>query len=318
MKLSRELKTGILAVVFLLLAIFGFNYLKGSNILENERVFYAKYPHVGGLAVSAPVSINGLDVGKVLDIQLQGKKGDLLVKFSVSTDFEFSNKSVAKIFSGGLIGGRSLAILPDFSEAPMAKSGDTLMGELEKGMIDAVSDRLLPIEQKVNFTLEQLDSLLIGFNSVLDDQGQKNLSETLAKLNSTAGSFRSASAELSDMLADNREKLDRTFTNLDKTAANVATLSDSLAKLEINTMVSSLQSTVDNVNDIMLAIENGDGSLGKLINDDQLYDNLSGASGQLEQLLEDMKLNPKRYVHFSLFGRRAKQYEAPAEGTDNN
>ena len=318
MKLSRELKTGILAVVFLLLAIFGFNYLKGSNLLDNERVFYAKYPHVGGLAVSAPVSINGLDVGKVMDIQLQGKKGELLVKFSISTDYQFSNRSVAKIFSGGLIGGRSLAILPDFSEAPPAKSGDTLNGELEKGMIDAVSDRLLPLEQKVNITLEQLDSLLIGFNNVLDKDGQQALSETLQKLNSTAGSFKSASAELNDMLADNRVKLDRTFTNLDKTAENVATLSDSLAKLEINAMVSSLQETIDNVNGIMLSIENGEGSVGKLLNDNELYDNLAGASGQLEQLLEDMKLNPKRYVHFSLFGKRAKQYETPEEDSDNN
>ena len=318
MKLSRELKTGILAVVFLVLAFFGLNYLKGSNLLDNERVFYAKYPHVGGLAVSAPVSINGLDVGKVLDIQLQGQRGELLVKFSVSTDFKFSNKSVAKIFSGDLIGGRSLAILPDFGEAPPAKSGDTLVGELEKGMLESVSDRLLPIEQKVNFTLEQLDSILIGFNNVIDADGQQALKETLQKLNSTAGSFRSASAELSDMLSDNREKLDRTFTNLDKTAENAAALSDSLSKLEINKMVSSLQATIDNVNDIMLAIENGEGSVGKLLNDNELYDNLAGASGQLEQLLEDMKLNPKRYVHFSLFGRRAKQYEAPSEDSDNN
>ena len=83
-------------------------------------------------------------------------------------------------------------------------------------------------------------------------------------------------------------------------------------------MVTSLQQTIDNVNDIMLAIENGEGSMGKLINDNELYDNLSGASGQLEQLLEDMKLNPKRYVHFSLFGKRSKQYEAPKEATDDN
>ena len=318
MKLSRELKTGILAVVFLLLAFFGFNYLKGSNLLENERIFYATYPHVGGLAVSAPVSINGLDVGKVLDIELQGEKGELLVKFSVSTDFEFSNKSVAKIFSGGLIGGRSLASIPDFSDAPLAKSGDMLTGELEQGMMDAVSDRLLPIEQKVNFSLEQLDTILVGLNNVLDDAGQKALQETLQKLNATAGSFQSASAELNGLIKENRAKLDRTFANLDKTAENVAVLSDSLSKLEINAMVTSLQQTIDNVNDIMLAIENGEGSMGKLINDNELYDNLSGASGQLEQLLEDMKLNPKRYVHFSLFGKRSKQYEAPKEATDDN
>ena len=318
MKLSRELKTGILAVVFLLLAFFGFNYLKGSNLLENERIFYATYPHVGGLAVSAPVSINGLDVGKVLDIQLQGEQGELLVKFSVATDFEFSNKSVAKIFSGGLIGGRSLAIIPDFSDAPLAKSGDMLDGELEQGMMDAVSDRLLPIEQKVNFSLEQLDTILVGLNNVLDAEGHRALQETLQKLNATASSFQSASAELNGMIKENRAKLDRTFTNLDKTAANVAVLSDSLAKLEINRMVLTLEETINDVNGIMAAIENGEGSMGKLLKDDELYNNLAGASGQLEQLLEDMKLNPKRYVHFSLFGKRAKEYEPTEEEPDDN
>ena len=316
MKLSREVKTGILAIVFCLLAIFGINYLKGSNLLENERVFYAQYPHVGGLAASAPVSINGLNVGKVMEIDLAQDTGILTVKFSIATDFEFSGGSLAKIYSGGLIGGRSLAIIPSYNGAPVAKNGDTLVGELEEGMLDAVSARLVPIEEKVNLTLQELDSLLIGFNNVMDKDSQNALKQAIQNINSTVSSFRSASANLNGLIADNKEKLDRTFTNLDKTTENFAILSDSLAKIEVNAMVRELESTVSKVNGIMTSIENGEGSVGKLLNDNELYDNLAGASGQLEQLLEDMKLNPKRYVHFSLFGKRNKEYEAQEDNQD--
>lgn len=313
MKLSRELKTGLLAIVFILLAIFGFNYLKGSNLLDNERVFYAKYPHVGGLEKSAPVSIHGLTVGKVLNISIDDPQGTLLVKFSITTDFEFSKNSMAKIYSGGLIGGRSLAIIPNLNEGPVAQSGDTLVGELEQGMIDAVSDRLVPIEEKVNLTLAELDSLLVGFNKIMDQESRLALKNAIQSLDDTANNFKNASSNLNALIANNQEKLDRTFTNIDKTAENFAVVSDSLAKLEIGAMVAELEQTIAKVNGIMTAIDNGEGSLGKLLKDDGLYNNLAGASGQLEQLLEDMKLNPKRYVHFSLFGRKNKEYENPDE-----
>ncbi len=316
MKLSRELKTGILALVAIVLVIFGINYLKGSNLLENERVFYAKYPHVGGLGPSAPVSINGLTVGKVMDISLDGPQGELLVKFSISTDFEFSNKSIAKIFSGGLIGGRSLAIIPDFSDAPTAKSGDILDGELELGMMDAVSDRLVPLENKVNATLTDLDSLLQGINNIMDKDSQAALKQSIQDLSSTVSSFKTASQNLNTLISDNKEKLDRTFTNLDTTTENFAAVSDSLANIQIGALVTELEQTIAQVNGIMTAIDNGEGSVGKLLKDDQLYDNLAGASSELEQLLKDMKENPKRYVHFSLFGRKNKEYQDAQENQD--
>ncbi|MEP2935392.1 MAG: MlaD family protein [Gilvibacter sp.] len=313
MKLSREVRTGILAIAAIVLFIFGYNYLKGSDLFNPGRTFYAKYEHVGGLAPSAPVSINGLDVGKVSSINFDSR-GDLIVTMSVSTDLKFSKISTAKIFSGGLIGGRSIAILPDYSTNDYAKSGDTLKSEVEKEIMDAVSDRLIPIEEKVNATLTQLDTLMLGINSILDDESQENLKQTIRNLNATSGSFKSTASQLNTLMSNNADNLDRTFSNLDKTAENFATLSDSLAKIEIGGIVSDLEDTMAKFNGIIAAMEAGEGSVGKLLKDDELYDNLSGASSQLEQLLEDMKLNPKRYVHFSLFGKRPKQYES----TENN
>lgn len=302
-----------MAIAAIVVFIFGYNYLKGSDLFNPGRTFYAKYEHVGGLAPSAPVSINGLDVGKVSSIKFDDN-GGLVVTMSINTDLKFSKISTAKIFSGGLIGGRSIAILPDYSSNDYAKSGDTLKSEVEKEIMDAVSDRLIPIEEKVNATLTQLDTLMLGINSILDDEGQENLRQTLRNLNATSGSFKNAAAQLNTLMANNSEKLDRTFTNLDKTSENFASLSDSLAQIEISGIVSDLEDTMTKFNGVIAAIEAGEGSVGKLLKDDQLYNNLSGASLQLEQLLEDMKLNPKRYVHFSLFGKRPKQYES----TENN
>lgn len=313
MKLSREVKTGILALVAILTFVLGYNYLKGSDLFNPGRTFYAKYDHVGGLAPSAPVSINGLDVGSVTAINFDNK-GGLIVTFSVNNDLKFSKKSVAKIFSGGLIGGRSLAVIPDYSSNDFAKSGDTLVSEVEKEIMDAVSDRLIPIEEKVNHTLTELDTLLVSINSVLNEQTKENLRQTISNLNATTSSFKSTASELNTLMANNSDRLDRTFGNLDKTAANFASLSDSLAQVEISGIVNDLKDTTEKFNAIIASIEAGDGSVGKLLKDDQLYNNLSGASLQLEQLLEDMKLNPKRYVHFSLFGRRAKEYKPE----DNN
>ena len=313
MKLSREVKTGLLAIFAILVLIFGYNYLKGSDLFNPGRTFYAKYQHVGGLAPSAPVSINGLVVGKVSDIKFDAK-GGLIVALSVNTNLDFSKNSVAKIFSGGLIGGRSIAILPDLTQSDIAKSGDTLNSEIEKEIMDAMSDRLIPIEEKVNATLSQLDTLMLGINAVMNKETQENLRLTIKNLSATSSSFKSTAAQLNTLMANNSERLDRTFSNLDKTSENFASLSDSLAKIEISAIVSNLEETMAKFNGVISSIEAGEGSVGKLLKDDQLYDNLSGASLQLEQLLEDMKLNPKRYVHFSLFGKRPPQYEP----TENN
>ena len=115
------------------------------------------------------------------------------------------------------------------------------------------------------------------------------------------------------MLGENKEKLNRTFTNLDVTTENFASLSDSLSKIETGQMVEDLENVTSKLNSLVSRVENGEGSIGKLMKDEQLYNNLEGATRQLEQLLQDMKLNPKRYVHFSLFGKRAKEYTEPED-----
>ncbi len=313
MKLSRELKTGIFAIVVILLFIFGYSYLKGTNILEKKRTFFVKYSNVEGLAMGAPVTINGYQVGKVQDIEFANGNGDLIVTFSVEQDFNFSRQSVVEIYSSGIIGGNNLGILPKYDPKDIANPGDTLPGNIQQGILDQVTGKLAPLEAKLQNTLTSLDTLLFNVNDVLDQKSRDNLKRTIYNLSGTVAEFRSASASMSTLLKDNEEKLNNTIANLDNTSRNFSKLSDSLAEVEVGKMVKELESTVSKFNAIAVQVENGKGSLGKLMKDEELYDNLTGASFQIEQLLEDMRLNPKRYVHFSLFGKRPKNYEPSAE-----
>ncbi len=311
MRLSKEVKTGILAIGAILLLIFGYSFLKGTNLLDKNREFFVKYNNVEGLAQAAPVTINGLTVGKVQDITFANSKGGLIVKFTVEKDFDFSKNSIVRIYSTGLIGGKSLGIFPEYDVNNIAKSGDTLRGDVEDGMLTAVTKALGPLEKKVNSTLATVDTLLLSYTAIVDEGTRKNLKEAIENLNKTLNSFSGVSENLNHILANNTGKLDNTFTNLDKTANNLSQLTDSLSQLETGRLVSDLQNVVDKMNQIVDGVDNGEGSIGKLLKDDKLYENLEGASRQLEQLLQDVKLNPKRYVHISVFGKKQKEYETP-------
>jgi len=313
LRLSREVKTGILAIGAILLFIFGYSYLKGTNLLEKNRTFYVKYQNVEGLAKSAQVTINGLVVGKVQKIDFANATGGLVVEFTVERDFDFSKESLVRIYSSGLIGGKSLGIFPEYSSKNIAQTGDTLRGEIEDGMLSAVTKALGPLEKKVNNTLSTVDTLLLSFTDIVDERTRQNLKEAIENLNTTLNSFSGVSESLNGILAKNNNKLDRTFTNLDITASNFAKLSDSLSKLETGKLVEDLQDVVTRFDRIVEGLDKGEGSIGKLLKDDKLYQNLEGASRQLEELLQDVKLNPKRYVHISVFGKKNKEYVEPED-----
>lgn len=312
MRLSREVKTGILAIGAILLFIFGYSYLQGTNLLEKNRTFFVKFDNVEGLAKSAPVTINGLNVGKVTSIDFEDKQGGLLVEFTVENDFDFSNRSLVRVYSSGLIGGKSLGVFPDYSSAA-AVSGDTLPGEVEKGMLDAVTARLGPLEEKVNTTLATIDTLLLAFTEVLNPRTRDNLEQTLANLNNTTRNFTGITENIDELLDGNKEKLGSAITNLDITTQNFAKLSDSLAQINTGQMVKEMEDAISKLNAIMSGVDNGEGTIGKLLKDDKMYNNLEGASRQLNELLQDLKLNPKRYVNISVFGKRNKEYEKPED-----
>jgi len=316
LKISREVKTGILALVAIFLLIYGYSFLKGSNIFKTSRTFYVLYNNVEGLPISAPVTINGFTIGNVKKIDFINNEGTLIVTFDLNRDFQFSKTSTIRIYSTSLIGGKALAIIPNSQTTNLAKTGDTLYGEIEKGMMETVTGNLKPLEKRIYAALDGLDELLINVNSILDDKTKYNLKEAVSNLNTTMASFKNTSATLDELLSDNKTKLNQTFSNLEMTSENFAKFSDSLAQVDIQKLTASLEETIENFNSVMSKIENGEGSIGKLINDDELYNNLEGASEELEELLKDLKENPKRYMHFSVFGKKSKEYESSED--ENN
>ena len=312
MKRSKEVKTAVLALGTILLFIFGYSFLKGTNILDKDNTFFVTYDNVEGLAKASPVTINGLLVGKVKDITFLNNQGKLLVSFSITeSDFEFSKNSLVRIYSSGLLGGKSLGLYPEYDPENRAVSGDTLVGSVEDDMLVAVTKALGPLEDKVNNTLVTLDVLLHSITDILDPKTRANLQNSIANLNTTMESLNDASSSLNGLLKENKGSLNNTFANLENMTTNFNSLSDSLSKLETGKLFSELQNVVTRFDTISSALENGEGSMGKLLTDEQLYENLKGASKQLEELLEDVKLNPKRYLHISVFGKNNKPYEKP-------
>jgi len=316
LKITRELKTGVVAVVVIALTIWGYNFMKGINLFDApSHTFNTEYANVQGLNTASVVTINGVNVGKVIKITLskeENKKGHVIVEFSVENDFEFSKKSIAKIYSASLMGGKSLAIIPSY-EGEIAKSGDFLAGEIESDIFSAVSEKLNPLQAKVEDVITNIDSILVAVNDILDTKTRAHFKATIAQLEATVSNFNSASKTIDDLLLNNKEKLNKTFDNVEVMAQNFAKISDSLAAVNIGSTIKSVEQTVRNLNSILVAIEKGEGTLGKLVNDDKMYSNLTNASKELEELLREMKLHPKRFVHFSLFGKKDKGYKEDTE-----
>lgn len=312
MKFSREVKTALLAIVAILLLIFGYSFLKGKNLLDSSRTFYAVYEDVEGLSPSSAVTINGLKVGQITGIDFLNQSGLLLVTFTVEKDFDFGKSSVAKVYGGGIIGGKSLAVIPEY-EREMAKSGDTLPSEVEEGIMELVNDKLSPLQQKVESGIVSADSLLTALNHVLDDSTRYNIKRTFRDLGETASSFKGAAQGLQSLVRDNSTKLDRTFTNLDEMSTNLNRFSDTLSNMDLQKMTTDLEKVIADFEQISNDLNGGKGTAGKLLNDDGIYNNLERATRQLEELLQDIKLNPKRYVHFSVFGKRPGPYEEPED-----
>ncbi|MCF6296010.1 MAG: MlaD family protein [Flavobacteriaceae bacterium] len=296
MKISREVKTAVLVISGILLFIFMFNYLKGENILDSSRTFYAVYDNVEGLASSTPVTINGLTVGKVQEIGFTNDgSGKIKVKLLVDSDFKFSKNSKAELYEAGLIGGKAIAIVPAFDNAKNAKKGDYLEGTVKAGLTALVNQRLTPLQEKIETMMVSADSLLTNINTVFDVQTKANLKKSIAELSTTIESFKNTSVSINKLITDNQEKLTSTLSNVDNISTNLLKITDSIANANLGETIKSLQLTINNFDKILSSIEKGEGSIGKLLKDDALYNNLKGASKEMEELLRDIKLHPKRY-----------------------
>ncbi|WP_162127741.1 MlaD family protein [Flavobacterium phycosphaerae] len=311
MKITREIKTAILVIASILLFIWGYSFLKGRDLFNDYKTFYVQYDNVEGLQNSAPITINGLVVGKVNKINFLNHSGKIQVELQIKSDFPFSKTSVAYIYEPGLIGGKQIMITPNFEDKSVAESGMTLKGGNIPGLTALVAQRLTPLQEKVEKMVVSADNLLKNVNSVLDAKTRDHLKSSITNLDATLAEFKVASENVNVMLAENKGKINNTMTNFDKASGNFAKISDSIAKVNIGATVKKLEKTLASVDKIMADVQAGKGTLGKLAKDDALYTNFTKTSKELELLLQDLRLNPTRYINVSLFGKKNKPYKAP-------
>lgn len=311
MKVTREVKTAILVLGAILVFIWGYSYLKGRDLFNSYKTFYVVYTDVEGLSPSAPVTLNGLVVGKVNSIEFRDTiQGSLTVELQVQTDFPISTTSSATLYEPGFgLSGKQIAITPDLKNSKPAPDGAYLTPELKPGMLAVVGDKLSPLQNKVESTVSTADSLLTHLNNVLDTKTQQNLRTAIAEMSSTMAEFNKAARSLNTTISGNQGHINATMANLDKTSANFAKISDSINQANLGQAVKKLENSLAKVDDVVNDVQAGKGTLGKLLKDDKMYDNLAGASEELKELLADLKKNPKRYVHFSVFGGKQKPYK---------
>jgi len=310
--MSRELKTGFIAMVVIALFIWGYNFLKGENIFaKNTRHFFVEYDNIQGLKKSSSITINGLQVGSVVGIMFNtdpDKKGKLVVELLVENEFEFSKKSIAKIYSASLMGGQSLAIIPSY-DGDLAVSGDYLVGEVESDIFSTVGEKLNPLQAKLESVIVSADSLLLGLNQTLTIESRKSLNRSIKGLEFTIGDVRKTLGSVNQLLDSSKVGIKNTFDNTRVITENFMKLSDTLVNANIGQTIKKAQKSLDYINNLMAGIERGEGSFGKFVKDETMYDNLTRMSQEMEELIREMKLNPKRFVHFSLFGKKAVPYD---------
>ena len=304
MKFSLEVKTAILIISCIAIFVFGFSYLKGSSLLNNNKQIHTLYDDVEGLVVGSNVTISGLNVGKVTNIDFDKNYEQIKVTFSIRNDLNFSSSSKAMLYEPGLIGGKSIAIIPNYESLNLIKDGDILLSDVKPGLTELVNQQIAPLQDKIEGLLTSADSLFAGVSNVMNYNSQNNLKLALEGITRTIENINSLSQTLSQIVDNNQKVFNSALKNIESTSENLAILTDSISKFPVVSTFKNLEIVSVKLNKIIGRLESGEGSLGKLLNDDAFYSELLHSSEALESLLTDLKNNPKKYLHFSVFGRK--------------
>ncbi len=310
MKLSKEIKTGLLIVSTVAMGIYGLNYLKGYDMFSTSDEYYAVYADANGLMESNPILINGMRVGKIQHINFASdNSGKVVVQFILgNTDFKIPKDSRALVAALDLLGAKGIRIMPGTSTEYL-KDGDTLITGTEDGMIDKLSKELMPTKQKAENLISSIDSTLQQLNKVLNGGGSASLQQILANLSKTTSS-------VNDLMESEKSRLDKIFANAESITLNLrnnqnnltaimknaALMTDSLAKSNLKSTIANADKSLMELTKTLSQINSGKGTLGKLLKDDSLYNHLDISAKDLDKLFIDMKEHPGRYVHFSVFG----------------
>ncbi|MBK1441700.1 MCE family protein [Parapedobacter sp. ISTM3] len=312
MKIANETKVGILAVVAIAILVLGYSFLRGNDVFSRENTFYATYERVDGLTASKPILVNGYQIGRVSAMQLQAD-GRIKTEFKVRRDYAIPVNTVARLASTDLLG--SKAIVFELGDSPeYAKDGDKLEAGLQKNIMEQVE----PIQKKAEDIVAVLDSVLSSINNTINKDFQRDFNRSINSIANSLQNLEGITGQLDGLVVSERNRISRIVANVESITgnlkdnnerighvlANLDSITDQVAKADFAQTIVSANRAMADFQSITDRINQGEGSIGMLLNDEQLYNNLNQASKNLEELIADMKARPGRYVHFSVFGRK--------------
>ncbi len=316
MKLSKEVRTGLIVTIGIALLVWGVNYLKGIDFFTRQRSVFAVYSQVEGLTSSNPVVVNGMKVGMIHKLELM-PDGRIIVSMHVTNKVIVPRNSKAEIFSTDLLGSKGIRLVFGDSKVDLL-DGDTLNSGMQASLSDQVSAQVAPIKMKAENLLSSLDSILFIIRDVFNENTKSNLRHSFESISHSLSSLENVAGNLDTVLAkqgrlkvifDNLESITLNLKgnneNITKIINNFSSISDTLARSNLSATLSNTQKTLEQTALLMDKVNRGEGSLGQLATNDSLYNNLSSSSKNLDELLKDFKANPKKYLKVSVisFGR---------------
>lgn len=315
MHIKREVKLAVTAIAAVIILIWGINFLKAKALFDRNNIFYGVYERVDGLKVSSSVIYRGYSVGQVTAIRFTGEHFDkVLVEFSVGKKLEISANSIAVIQSADLMGSKAINLLPGDSPN-YAESGDTLRTQLDLGIMEQLNKQLEPLKKKAESIMVSLDTLLVSIQELFDEGGNESIKGSLKSVGRTLNNVEQASGSLNRMLAKESVRISEILEHINSVTGNlennnskinrgldnVVAISDSLRAVNLSQTVRQLNAILAQVDSVVLKINRGDGTLGEVVNNDELYYNLAAVSENLNELLIEFKANPKKFVNLSVF-----------------
>lgn len=318
MKLSKEVKVGIVTTIAIGCFIYGFNFLKGRNFFSSQRKFYAVYKNIDGLVEANPLMINGFKVGAVGKIELANDTtGNLIVMLLLDDDVKVPKNTVAKVISSDILGSKAVELLMGKGTV-YAEDGDTLISDREANLGESVNKIVAPLQKKASDLLSSIDSVMVVVQQVFDENARANLSKSFESIKLAITSLETTSYRLDTMVQSEKGKISSILSKVNTLATtlannsdklgnvinNFSNISDSIAKSNLTSAINNADLALGQASSIMTKINSGQGTMGMLINNDSLYRKLDKSSEDLDKLLKDLRINPERYVHVSVFGRR--------------
>ncbi|MES2590372.1 MAG: MlaD family protein [Bacteroidota bacterium] len=320
MKISKEVKVGIVTVIAIVLFIYGFNFLKGKDLFSSQRKFYAIYHDIDGLVEANPLMVNGFKVGIVGDIELaRDTSNRVIITMFLDDEIRVPANSIAKVISSDILGSKAVQLVLGNSTM-YAEDGDTLLAAQEDNLKQSVNKTIAPLQKKAEGLIASIDSVMIVVQQVFNEGARQNLAKSFESIKQALASLETTSYRLDTLVISEKLKISSILTkvnvlattlasNSDKLSnviSNFSNISDSLAKSNITSAINNADKTLSQASSIMNKINRGEGSVGMLINNDSLYRKLDKSAADLDKLLLDLRINPERYVHISVFGKKDK------------